>query len=294
MLQLIAEILTILAPAAILATIGLVWAKKGPEFPVKFVTTLTLNVGMPALLFSTLSSSKIQLDAVWEMAAATMLVHLVFTAVAIVLLRQAKKDWRLSIALVVGNTGNLGLPVCFFAYGEVGLAYAMVFFSLQCLLLFGLGDMVLSGNFSLKPMLQSPILHAVWLGMLAQYLELSLPKFVVDTTALVGQLVVPIMLITLGVSLAGMSVNNLPSALKWSLIRTGLALLVGFAVAELFGLTGVARGILLIETIVPVAVFHFLMAIRHGRDSAEVSGLILVTHLGAIIYLPILLGFLLA
>ena len=170
----------------------------------------------------------------------------------------------------------------------------MVFFSLQCLLLFGLGDMVLSGNFSLKPMLQSPILHAVWLGMLVQYLEVPLPKFVVDTTSLLGQMVVPIMLITLGVSLAGMSVKNLPETLKWSVIRTGLALAVGFVVVELLELEGVARGILLIETIVPVAVFHFLMAVRHGRDSAEISGLILATHLGAIIYLPILLGFLLA
>lgn len=293
MLQLIAEILTILAPAAILATIGLIWAKKGPEYPVKFITTLTLNIGMPALLFSTLAGSKIALDAVWAMALATLLVHLIFTSIAIVLLRRAQKDWRLCIAMVVGNTGNLGLPVCFFAYGEVGLAYAMVFFSLQCLLLFGLGDMVLAGSFSLKPVVRSPILHAIWLGMLVQYLGVDLPKFVVDTTALLGQIVVPIMLITLGVSLAGMSVKNLPETLKWSLIRTGLALVVGFVVVELTGLEGVARGILLIETIVPVAVFNFLMAIRHGRDSAEVSGLILVTHLGAIIYLPVLLGFLL-
>lgn len=293
MLQLIAEILTILAPAAILAIIGLVWAKKGPEFPVKFITTLTLNIGMPALLFSTLAASKIELDAVAEMALATLLVHLIFIVLAVPLLLKAKKDWRLCIALVVGNTGNLGLPVCYFAYGDTGLAYAMVFFSLQCLLLFGLADMVLAGNFSLKPVVKSPILHAIWLGMLVQYYDISLPKFVVDTTELLGQLVVPIMLITLGVSLAGMTVRNLPETLKWSLIRTGLALLVGFVVVELTGLEGVARGILLIETMVPVAVFHFLMAIRHGRDSAEISGLILVTHLGAIIYLPFLLGFLL-
>jgi len=59
------------------------------------------------------------------------------------LLKQAGKDWRLCVALVVGNTGNLGLPVCYFAYGDVGLAYAMVFFSLQCLLLFSLADAVL-------------------------------------------------------------------------------------------------------------------------------------------------------
>jgi len=145
-----------------------------------------------------------------------------------------------------------------------------------------------------KPALRSPILHAVWLGVLAQYLDVSVPKFVMDTTSLLGQLVVPIMLITLGVSLAGMSVKNLPDTLKWSMIRTGLAVLVAIIVVYLLELEGVARGVLMIETIVPVAVFNFLLAIRHNRDGAEISGLILVTHLSAIIYLPILLGFLLA
>jgi len=73
--RVVAEILNILAPAAILASIGLIWAKKGPEFPVKFVTTLVLNVGMPALLFSTLATSKIELGALVDMLLATVLVH---------------------------------------------------------------------------------------------------------------------------------------------------------------------------------------------------------------------------
>jgi len=214
------EILNILAPAALLAVVGLVWAKFGPDFEIGFVSTLVVN-------------------------------------------------------------------------GDDGLAYAMAFFSVQCLLLFSLGEAVLSGNASLKPALRSPILHAVWIGALVRYMDLTLPVFFMETTALLGQLVIPIMLITLGVSLAGLSIRSLPSTIKWSMIRTGVALLVGFGVAELFGLEGVARGVLIIETTVPVAVFNFLLAIRHNRDSTEVSGLILVTHLSAVVYLPILLGFLL-
>jgi len=51
--------------------------------------------------------------------------------------------------------------------------------------------------------------------------------------------------------------------------------------------------VLIIQTVVPVAIFNFLLAVRHNRDSVEVSEFILVTHLMAIAYLPILLGFLL-
>jgi predicted permease len=68
---------------------------------------------------------------------------------------------------------------------------------------------------------------------------------------------------------------------------------VAFSVSALLGLTGIERGVLIIETIVPVAVFNFLLLIKHNRDPAEVTSLILVTHLSAIIYLPIVLGLLL-
>jgi len=293
MLQLISEILSILAPAALLSCVGVIWVRVGPEFPVTFVSTLAVNVGLPALLFYTLASSTVDLTIMGSIALATLCVHIVFTFIALVLLKLARKDWRLCVAHVCGNTGNLGLPVCYFAYGDAGLAYAMAFFAVQCLLLFSIGEAVLSANASIMPALRSPILHAVWLGMLVRYMEWSLPNFLMDTTALLGQLVIPLMLITLGVSLANMSVKSLPATIRWSLLRTGVALLVGFAIAHAFGLEGVARGVLIIETVVPVAVFNFLLAVRHNRDSVEVSGLILVTHLAAIIYLPILLGFLL-
>lgn len=293
MFQLLIQILSILAPAAILASIGIVWSKKGIDFPVPFVTTLVINVGMPALLFHTLATSTVSLSSLGDMVLATLVVHIVFTIVALVFLNFSRKDWRLCIAHVCGNTGNLGLPVCFFAYGETGLAYAMAFFSVQCLLLFSIGDAVLAGSASIKPMLRSPILHSVWMGTLVRYMELPVPQFMMDTVSLLGQLVIPIMLITLGVSLAKMSAKNLPSTIKLSLVRTAFALTIGFMVATLFGFEGVARGVLIIETAVPVAVFNFLMAVRHNRDSVEVSGLILVTHLAAIVYLPVLLGILL-
>lgn len=293
MLLFVAQILTILAPAALLAVIGVVWAKFGPKFEVKFVSTLVVSIGMPAFMFHTLATSEVDISSLGDMFLAALCVHVLFAIIIVILLKRAEKDWRLCIAHVCGNTGNLGLPVCLYAFGPDGLAYAMAFFSVQCLLLFSIGEAVLTGSASIKPALRSPILHAVWLGILVRYLGLEIPQFFMDTTALVGQMVIPIMLITLGVSLASMSVSSLPSTLRWSLLRTLIGLVVGFGIAEVFGLEGVARAVLIVETAVPVAVFNFLLAVKHERDVTEVSGLILVSHLTAIVYLPFLLGFLL-
>lgn len=277
----------------LLAIIGLFWVKLGPPFPVNFVSTLVLNVTMPALLFHTLATSIVPISSLWEMAFATLVIHVVFSAIAVLTLKLSGKDWRLCISYVVGNTGNLGLPVCFFAFGEEGLAYAMTFFSIQCILLFSLGDAIYAGSINFQRMLRSPILHAIWVGVVVRLLDWQPPELIMNSASLLGQIVIPLMLITLGVSLAGMRASMLHMTVFWSFIRTAMAIAIGFSVAELLGLEGIARGVLIIETVVPVAVFNYLLAIKHGRDSSEVSGMILVTHIGAIFYLPFVLGLLL-
>jgi predicted permease len=287
------QIANILAPGMFLAIVGLLWVRKGPAFPLDFVSTLVLNVSMPALLFHTLATSAVPITALGHMALAALVIHLVFTSTVLLVLKIARKDWRLCIAHVVGNTGNLGLPVCFFAFGEEGLAYAITFFAIQCILLFSLGDAILAGSASIGRVLRSPIIHAIWTGVLVRYAGWQPPDVLMQSTELLGQIVIPLMLITLGVSLASMRAATLHITVLWSLIRTGLAVITGFGVAELMGLEGVARGVLIIETVMPVAVFNYLLAVKHGRDASEVSGLILVTHIGAIFYLPIVLGVLL-
>ena len=293
MISLAIEVLSILAPSAFLALIGIGWYHRGPEYPIKFVTTLVINVGMPALLFYTLATSQIDILELGRMAFATLLVHLVMVSLAIFVLKIAGKDWRLCVAMSVGNTGNLGLPICFFAFGEEGLAYAMAYFSVQVLLLFSLGDAVYAGRANIAKTLRSPVLISIVLGVAFRLSGFDLPEVVGDTAKLLGQFVIPVMLITLGVSLAGLQVKQLPSALLWASIRTVLTMAVAFLLADFLGFTGVARGVLIIETIAPVAVFNFLLLVRHDRDSTEVSSLILVTHLAAIIYLPIVLALLL-
>ena len=61
----------------------------------------------------------------------------------------------------VGNTGNLGLPLCLLAFGEQGLAFAMAYFAVQCLLMFSIGDAIYAGRFSVNAMFRSPVLAAV-------------------------------------------------------------------------------------------------------------------------------------
>lgn len=293
-IDLAAKILGILAPGFLLACIGLVWQRRGLDYPLDFVTRLVLDVSMPALLFHTLLQTEAPVESLVHVALATALVHILFAAAATGLLKFSRQDWRLSVAHVVGNTGNLGIPVCFFAFGDTGLAYAITFFALQCLLLFTCGEAIVAGRFEVRRAFTSPIVIAIVLAILFKLSGIAVPELALNTLGLLGQITIPLMLITLGVSLASMRAGDLGNTLLWSVIRTGVAVLIGFGVAALLGLEGAARGVVILQTIAPVAVFNFLLAVRHQRDSEQVAGLVLVTHIGAIIYLPLVLAVLLA
>jgi len=279
-----------MAPSMLLACIGLGWKKSGLEYPTNFVTTLVINIALPALIFHTLVSADISLDALYQLGSATVVVHVLLISLSALVLRLAKKDLGLTVSFTVGNTGNLGLPLCLLAFGEEGLAYAIVYFSVQCIFLFTVGEAVYAGSLSIKRILKVPIIYALIAAFLVRIGNIPVHEIIMDTTQLLGGVVVPIMLITLGISIAGMVARNFLSTLFWALVRTGLAIIAGLLVAEWFSLEGVARGVLIIETVVPVAVFHYLFAYKHNKNSEEISGLILITHLAAILYFPFIFG----
>jgi len=97
MLESFYVIFGILAPAIILASIGYVWVKQGGDYPVSFVTTLVINIGLPSLLFHTLATSTVQLASLGQIALAAVVVHILSTMVSVTLLKTRGKDWRLAV-----------------------------------------------------------------------------------------------------------------------------------------------------------------------------------------------------
>ena len=119
----------------------------------------------------------------------------------------------------------------------------------------------------------------------------TVPAPIVNTTRILSGLTVPLMLITLGVSLAGLGVKKLPQAVLLSVMRLGVGFLVGWGTAELFGFEGVARGVLILQCAMPVAVFNFLFAERYNNQPEEVAGMVVISTVLSFATLPFLLAF---
>ena len=112
------------------------------------------------------------------------------------------------------------------------------------------------------------------------------------STKLIGDITIPVMLITLGVSLSQMRVLNSLRAFLLSIARTGLGFGTGLLISWLFGFTGTARGVFILQCSMPVAVFNYLLAEQYGKEAKGVAELIIISTLLSILVLPVILQYL--
>jgi predicted permease len=102
-----------------------------------------------------------------------------------------------------------------------------------------------------------------------------------------------LMLLALGNTLGELRVNRLPFAFGWGAARLVLGFVVALAVAELFGLEGVAKGVIVLQGTMPAAVFNYLFAARYNRAPDDVAGIVLVSTIISIVVLPFLVAYVL-
>ncbi|MEQ8504024.1 MAG: AEC family transporter [Rhodospirillales bacterium] len=288
------QLFSVIAPVLICAVIGFIWRKQGRAFDTALVTTLVTNIGTPCLTFFTLVDTKIEIDAFLTMGAATAVTMVAFYAIYFVFLKVMKLSQKAFLStLAYGNVGNMGLPLCLLAFGENGLALAIAYFTVNVLCLFTIGVAVPAGATSVGALLRLPILYAVGAALVFMFTGWAVPEWIYNTTRILSGLTVPLMLITLGVSLAGLGVKSVPRAVLLSVMRIGVGFLVGWATAEAFGFTGAERGVLIVQCAMPVAVFNFLFAERYGNQPEEVAGSVVISTVLSFATLPFLLAFVL-
>lgn len=289
-----AELFSVLAPVFITAGIGFAWIKSGRTLDTNQFTPIIVSVGSPCLVFSTLMNSGVSIEVLGEIVWISLLAHAAAFAMGYIVLKGLKLPVPAFLpSLGLPNTGNMGLPLCLFAFGEVGLALGIAYFTVSSLLQFTIGASIASGSPSLKRVLKTPHIYAVSLAAVLIFTETTLPLWIGNTVTLIGQFTIPLMLLFLGVSLARLTVGSVGRAVLLSLVRIGGGLAVGLLLVWGFDLEGAAAGVVLIQTAMPVAVFNYLFAQYYDNSPAEVAGLVVVSTTISFATLPILLAFVL-
>ena len=284
-------VLEIVAPVFLLAAVGFVWMKLGYEYRVEFVTRFAMTLAVPCLIFTALMGTQVDATALGTLSLASLVAYGLVTVAMWLLVRAGRLDRRTFLApLIFGNTGNLGLPLALFAFGDVGLGYAVVVFAVMLIFSFTFGIWLVSDGGSFTKVIKEPLVGATLLGALFLWQGWQTPTFLTNTLELIGQMAIPMMLITLGVAVARLKPNalglaTLLSAVKYA-ICTGCAAVVGLW----FGLEPVALAVLVIQVATPVAVTSYLLAEKYGADSDSVAGLVVVSTLMSVVTLPLILA----
>ena len=289
------RLFSIISPIVICASIGYAWARLGRPFDTRFVTRLVMNVGAPFLIISSLTKTQIDRTALGEVGLAVLCSLLIVGFVGYLLLRLFRMEVRSYLnALLFPNTGNMGLPLCLFAFGPEGLSLALVVFVLVSTAHFTVGLAILSGRNDVRQFVTNPIIWSTFAGLVLLWSGWDLPVFARNTLDVMAGLTIPLMLLALGVSIANIKVAAFSRSLLIALMRLGLGVSVGLLVTTIFGLTGVARGVVILDIAMPVAVFNYLLAEQYNRAPDEVAGAVVVSTLLSFITLPLLLWYLLS
>ena len=288
--DLITILFNIVTPVLACAAIGYGWSRAGQPFDKAMVGKLVMFIGVPCLVFYALISVEFAPQEFGQMAAASLASSVIFLGAGWGVLKLLGLSVRTYLnPIAFGDTGNMGLPLAFLAFGDHGLALGVAYFVVNVILLVTIGIAVASNRYNPREVLRQPFIYTVAAALFFMLSGYDVPDVLRETTKMLGNFTIPLMLITLGVSLAELKLVSLPRSILIAVLRLGLGVAVGFGLAAAFGMTGAPRGVLVLMCAMPVAVITYLMAETHVGDGRHVAGAVIVSTLASFVMLPPLL-----
>ena len=293
-MELYIKLIDVILPVFFVIGIGYYLGKKDPNFNTDFITTLAGNVGTPAMIFYTITSTGVTLDTFVEYFTYALIIIGGFAVVGLVVLALMKKDFVSELPpLILPNTGNMGLPICLFAYGQEGLGIAGVISSLIILFHFTLGVFLASKKFTINVIMKSPAFYSILIALFFIYYEIDMPNFIVNTTMLLTYATIFLILMSLGIALTRLKVFSFNTALVSSISRVVIGPIIGYYIIRVFNLSGVAAGVLLIQCAMPSAVLNYLVGSIYSPKKVvdSVASMIVVSTVLSFITVPIVVFF---
>jgi predicted permease len=202
------------------------------------------------------------------------------------------------ITTMFANTGNYGLPLVLFAFGEDALSFAGIYFVVTTVLFYSLGVLIASlGHMDLKEaaigLFKVPTLYAVFLALIVNALGITLPTPLSRAVELAADGTIPCMLVLLGLQLTNVEFSSNLRPLQLSVaLRLVVAPLVAFLFAALYGMQGFAHQGVITQASMPSMVSSTVLATEYHLDAKLVTAVVFISTLLSPLTLTPLLVFL--
>ena len=289
-MELYLKLIDVLFPVFFIIGIGYYIGKKDPKFNTQFITNLAGTIGTPAMIFYTITTTGVTLEIFIEYFIYAVVILGAFAAVGFFFLIFLKKDPITELPpLFLPNTGNMGVPICLFAYGTAGLGVASAIASVIILFHFTIGILLASKKFSLTILIKNGPIYGIIAAVLFLYFDWDVPGYLENTTFLLTYTTIFLVLMALGVALTRLKVVSWTHAAILGAVRVILGPIIGFALINFLGLTGFMAGVLLIQSAMPSAVLTYLVGSMYSNKRAvdNIASVIVSSTLMSFLTIPI-------
>ena len=289
-MELFLKLFEVIFPVFFVIGIGYFLGKKNPKIDTSFITNFGANIGSPAIVIYSVTTTGLTFNIFVEYFIYYFIAILGFSLIGVIFLKFLKKDIIMELPpFIMPNTGNMGLPICLFAYGTQGLGIAGAISSLIILFHFTVGVFLASKKFSINVILKSPAFYAILFSVLLIYFEIEVPNFITNTTMLLTYATIFLILMSLGIALTRLKVFSFNSAIISSIARVFLGPFVGFVIIYYFKLEGIAAGVLFIQCSMPSAILNYLVGSMYSPKKIvdSIASMIVVSTILSFITIPI-------
>ena len=289
-MELYLKLIDVIVPVFFVIGIGYYLGKKNPEINTDFITTFAGNVGTPAMIFYTITTTGVTLSVFTEYFIYALVIIGGFSIVGILFLLLLKKDFISELPpLILPNTGNMGIPICLFAYGTAGLGVASAIASVVILLHFTLGVLLAKKSFSLEILIKNMPIYGIILSVIFLYFEWDVPGYLENTTFLLTYATIFLVLMSLGIALSRLKVVSWTHASILGAVRVIIGPIIGFSLIKFLNLNGFAAGVLLIQSCMPSAVLTYLVGSMYSEKKVvdSVASVIVTSTIMSFITIPI-------
>ena len=285
------KLFEVLFPVFFIIGIGYFLGKKSPNLDTSFITNYAANFGTPALVIFAVLSSGVTYSIFAEYFIYSLIAIIAFAITGIIFLIPMKKDYiRELTPFILPNTGNMGIPICLFAYGSLGMGVAAAISSVVVLLHFTLNVFLANKKFDINVIIKSPSFYAILVVVGILYFEIDTPTFVLNTVMLLAYGMIVLILISLGVALTQLKVFSFKSSAISSIGRVIIGPIIGIILIKIFNLSGFAAGVLLIQCSMPSAILTYLIASMYSPKEIvdNIASMIVVSTLMSLVTVPII------
>ena len=284
------KLFEVLFPVFLIVGLGYHLGKKNPNFDTSFITTYAGNFGTPALVIFAITAGGVTFELFSEYFGYAIILLTLFGIVGLIFLVLMKKDYIRELpTFILPNTGNMGIPICLFAYGTAGLGVASAIASVIILLHFTLGVLLAKKSFSLEILIKNMPIYGIIISVIFLYFEWDVPGYLENTTFLLTYATIFLVLMSLGIALSRMKVVSWSHASILGGVRVIIGPIIGFALIKFLNLSGFAAGVLLIQSCMPSAVLTYLVGSMYSEKDVvdSVASVIVTSTIMSFITIPI-------